>query len=759
MKIRIKVKQLVYFLGLLMVFVFAFNYGTSSSQKLAEADRGVMQAEKSEQILHMIDSAKPDEQLKLIEEYMLKDDSGDLTHIYDVYIGPDGSMYGGGSSEVDTQPEFNLKEQVPYLELYVQSGTSDPAISTAAKLLTYYYDGSGQWEKAAQLLTEARKRLHITRYIYARDELFMLQAKLAAEHEQYDELLRLCADMLLENKNSINSDTYVRISDLLVEYAMSDGKAAEMLKQIQDEMERQKNQMKDGDVVKLQSEQLQGILDRQNKLSSNKIKTGAEVSGTITKSNGEPLAYAGVFLRREEDINRSIFDMEPYQTMTNGKGEYTFKGVVPNSYKLFLGVNLSQISGWTWPVLPDDGWIDLRGQSKVQEDVVFQPLMELKSPVNEDVVRDKTMTFEWEPVAGAAYYNLNIGMKLHSGSTSRAVRQGITTPRVQVQAEDLYYEISGISSYSHGKEQEQLDPLSLLGYANAKNQFSWSVEAYSADGKLLTRSNGYRLSNDLTGNLPFFYLKERTLTEADEMLLAGKLDDAEAMYEADADRDPSDAHSLHMMLMILKGKTSLLRGAGTADAEEKKSMDAQQIDILKKLVELHPTENYYEWLADYYFKQADWNRYNRYYAIAESMRPFKDNSYSDGNHAMALMKQGKTDEAKVYLKKSIENDKSHRFIGAYLALFLYSGGSLDEGIQLAVKYPDRMGYNTPVDWEELLIAMKRESAINPGYKAVLKDKIAQYNHGKDEELKRWQPASESGLTALKNFMTALAHVS
>ncbi|MCJ8010537.1 carboxypeptidase-like regulatory domain-containing protein [Paenibacillus sp. KQZ6P-2] len=760
MKIRIKVKHVVYILGLFLVLIVGLNYGTSPAQRMAEADRGSRQAdaEKKEEILRSIDAAKPDEKLKLIEEHMLNDRSSNLPRMYDVYIGPGGTMFSGRSMEVDTRPEFNLKEMVPYLEFYVQSGSSDPDVSTAAKLLAYYYEGSGQWDKASQMLENALERLHITQYTYARNELIFMQVKLAAEQGQYDELLQLSEKLIQENKNQVNPDTMAQLSEYLAQYALVKGKAPEVLKWIQTKMEQQQKQTTDERVHNLYTDQLMEIQNRLSKLTSGGKKALTEVTGTITKSNGEPVAYAGVFLRRQEDDNHSINESEPYQTMTNEHGEYSFEGVLPGSYKLYLGLNISQINGWTWPVLADDGWIDLKGQAKVQENVVFQPLMKLKFPVNEEVIRDKALTFEWEPVAGAAYYNLNVGMKLKSGSSSRTVKQGIVTSRVQIPVQDLYDQISGVSSYSNGNEKVQLDPLSLLGYANTKNQFSWGVEAYSADGKLLTRSDGYRLSNDLTGNLPFFYLKERKMTDADKTLLSGKLDKAEAMYKADADRDPTDMHALHMMLTVLEGKMMLIRGDGKADTDTKKALEAQQVEILERLVELYPTDVYYNWLSDYYFKQADWNNYNRYYTLVKSVSRMKDNSYSDGKHGIALMKQEKPDEAAVYFKESVENDSSHRFIGTYLALHLFMGDSLDEGIQLAAKYPDRMMYNNPLNWEELLLAMKRESTGKRDYSAVLKDKIRLYIQGKDEELKLWQPSADSGLTAMKKFMDALQQV-
>ncbi|MEI0739889.1 hypothetical protein VQ056_30160 [Paenibacillus sp. JTLBN-2024] len=158
--------------------------------------------------------------------------------------------------------------------------------------------------------------------------------------------------------------------------------------------------------------------------------------------------------------------------------------------------------------------------------------------MNNAIVKESSIAFAWEPVQGAAYYNLSVGIKLKSGSTSRVVRRGISVPEVRIQADDLYYEYTGISGFSEGSGQLTIDPLSLLGYANTDNQMTWDVAAYDAGGRMLTRSGGYRLDERLTDRLPFL-LKAREMTEADRTLLSGDLKKAEAMYRADYRRIPT----------------------------------------------------------------------------------------------------------------------------------------------------------------------------------------------------------------------------
>ncbi len=86
------------------------------------------------------------------------------------------------------------------------------------------------------------------------------------------------------------------------------------------------------------------------------------------------------------------------------------------------------------------------------------------------------------------------------------------------------------------------------------------------------------------------------------------------------------------------------------------------------------------------------------------------------------MRQQKWDEAAASFQKSLENDPSHRFIGAYIALTIARGSPLETAAALAEKYPDRMSYSGPIHWDELLLAMKREAAGQDGYFQTLRQR-------------------------------------
>lgn len=673
MRIRIKVKHLVYAVGLLTVLIIAFNYDTPAGKKLAEAGPGAGGADAAVTkalILQKIDLAKADKKLEFIKKFMIDGSETTLSRSYETFIGPGGSYEShAAATDENAIPRFGIEEKAPYLEAYVKEASPDTDMGNAALMLSLYYEGAGQTAKAQRMLEDARKRLANNPDMksgYAMKELTYREAKLAAEQDQ-------------------------------------------------------------------------GIQEL------------TDVSGTLTRSDGTPLAYAGVFLRSRRDVNNSINDSEPYQTMTDANGQYVIKGVLPGVYQIHIGLNLDQISGWTWPG-PYDDWIDVKGQQHITRNIVFQRLLELRSPVNNEVVKDKEITFEWEPVPGAAYYDINLGVQFDGGSSGAFLKSGIRGSMLQVPAEELYQLSGGIVSSSAGNEKLQIVPISLLEFSNPEAQLNWSVEAFDVKGNMITRSDGYRLGAALTGKLPFFYLKDRSLTQADRTLLAGDLDTALSQYQEDYKRNPLDTHSLHMIIRVLEGLNSL-SGIDNQDQAKEQSVRLEQEEqkYLKQMVSLYPTSESYAKIAGYEFKQANWNAYNEYYSLWEKTNDMRDTSYMTGIHGVALMKQGRMEEAEAFLMDSLQHDLSHRFIGAYLACDLYLDGSLKHAAQLAEQFPDRSRSDTSLDWMELVDAMINEAASSSSYPRMLQDNIASaMQTGKYE--------APAGHLAMKAFLKAVMDV-
>ncbi len=419
--------------------------------------------------------------------------------------------------------------------------------------------------------------------------------------------------------------------------------------------------------------------------------------------------------------------------------------MIPGFYQLQLGLGYDQIDGWTWPVQYDD-WIEVKPDDRLNESIVLQPLLELQSPINQETLTGKTIDFRWKAVEGAAYYRLSGGGE--GAVLGVQIRDRIVDNHISIPVEELY-DGGGFSYGSSGDGWESIDPLSLLGFMNPEVRFSWNIEALDADGRLITRSNGYRLNEDTVGNLPFFYLKERELTTADQLLLDKKTDQALEMYQKNIADDPQDVHALHMLVKLMLAKSSLTKDT---------TLEDKAIPLLEKLIQLQPSTNYAFTLSQYYFDHADWKSYNEYYSYYNELNRPNTNGYVLSINATALMQQGKLEEARKQFAIALKYDDSHRFIGSFLAAELYAGESLSSVMTLAERYPEHSfghsGYRWPQMIKQLLAERKNQPKV---FDQELKEKLGWYVNGQTDELKQW--IANAKPSALKTFMQAVLEVS
>lgn len=191
----------------------------------------------------------------------------------------------------------------------------------------------------------------------------------------------------------------------------------------------------------------------------------ATLSGTLTYSDGTPVSRAGIFLRPESEVSHSVFyGSEPYEIVTDAQGRFSFSGVIPGYYQLFLGLSFEQIDGWTWPVQADD-WIEIKPNDRLTNNIILQPLLELKSPVNSQLLTGDSVEFEWETVRNAASYSLSGTVSAEGSTFSYVIRQHITGNKISIPVTDLYNS-GGFSTSSSGEGWESVEPSSLLGFAD-----------------------------------------------------------------------------------------------------------------------------------------------------------------------------------------------------------------------------------------------------------------------------------------------------
>lgn len=738
-------------LAAVLIFILFTEYVIPRIE-LTAAEEGFEQGKVTgkEKLLKLISTAEGSKKWELISKYVIPGTPGLDEESYDVVVGPDSTE--GGGLDRSEPVKFDESEKMPLLLDYVRNGPADKSeYGAAASGLARTYYVKGNSAEAVAILKQAEERIPQL-FGFTRLNLAIQRAGLlnfVGEEEQAQEIIT----GLMMTEDKIGSlDLTARLVTMRAQFLAREGKLQEAVDIVDHTIRDNKSGSgSTGDQADQDSRVWDPIgrltvLSQQLKAASRQTDPASTVKGRVTRSDDTPLAGVGVFLREKKDVTHSLLDAEPYQTMTNSKGEYDFPVVLAGRYQLYAGFNLSQIDGWTWPMMSGN-WIDLNESKHLVKDITLRPLLDLISPVNKQVIRGESIDFQWEPVQGAASYSLKMGVEDKGGVSGIGILSGIQDTHVQIPVTELYDKQTGTSYHSNSEMVMIPDPNSILGFSNPEATYTWSIEAYDAEGKLLTRSNGYRLNSNTLGALPLLQIKSRTLTEADRLLLEGKLDEALTSYKQSFNLNPSDVHSLRMIVKVLDALED--------DPDDRQKLAEKKFPYQKRLAELHPSADNWFRLVDYYFRHNEWESF---YTAYKEMKKYNtegyDDTYDRSLYATVLLKQGRLEEAVKAFEPVMQDDQSHRFVGNYLAAALLRGDSFESVQALARKYPE-IAFTRETYWEGLVIQLKKEARGSADYRQQLSEKIRWVLSG-EKKLDTWFKITHE--YSMKQFLQTLAKV-
>jgi len=744
LKVTVKVKHLVLAVlligtvGSLLQFVVIPKFQVRAA--VEDYERGAPGG-KMNLLAAIEDSVSETKRWELIQEYIIGYGSDSLAHSFDVYVGPGSTM---SSSPNGDSRHWTWEEKLPYLQEYADRGPDAMSRFSAVNQLARYFVSEGRTNDALALLEKSEELGGAWRA-----KLILERAELLASLGESEAAMRLI-ERLEAAAPSTDLDFGGTVAQFKAKLLVGEGKAESAIevvdreiKALEERVEQLKSEFPEKeDFAPAKLEELTQLREQLRKALNG---TGGTVSGTVARSDGTPMARVGVFLRSERDVSHSVMDGEPYQILTDSQGKYEFRNVVPGTYQLFIGLMFDQIDGWTWPTMYDD-WIVVGSGEVRSENVTLRPLIKIEQPSNEAELTGSAVKFSWKPVEGAASYTLFGTVPVESGSNSTVIRSGIPQSEIELPFDDLY-ETAGGYSYRDVDGKFVLDSATLLGFSNPNLRYSWYVEAYDKGGRLITRSNGYRLNEDTMGELPFFYLKGRSLTVADRLMLSGKLDEALAEYTRAYEADRLDRHSLHMIIRIYGAKASINKSY---------VLQGEAVPYMERMLELTPDKRDLLFqMFDYYEGRREWTRAESYYERYLEAIGGKAEGYTQSLYAGALMKQRRINEAEIQFREALKADPSHRFVGYFLAVELYAGQTFEQVAKLAAAYPERAPYGdgTP-DWKKLIDRLESESGSYEGdYGKRLKSALDDFFDGKDSSEKA------DGLPALDAFVAALRKVS
>lgn len=742
MKIRMKVKHLLFIMIGVLLFIPLVTFIIKPQVHLYVTKKKLEQgdfASKSE-LLDILESNKilDNQKWEIIQDVMFYEG---IERQFDAIVGPSYTQYSH-----DNAVTFSWEEKLPYLKKYIKEGPiNEYLLSSAKQLVTYYTETANQVDKADDILEKAIQRTDGQEDSWIRGDLQLEQIQLAMNHEDYSKATTLLQKLA---KNTNQDDYYfqAKIDQKNAEIKFYQGDLNGAYKEVKNALAayitKEKDELEAGGTTDVYEE----LLSMEGNLQNALTQDGASISvvkGRIIRNDGKPMANVGVFLRPSYDVNRSVSIDDLYQ-MTDSNGYFKFKNVLPGDYQISLGLMFEQINGWTWPVDMDD-WILVEGKNEINYDITFHPLINIHSPVNQQKITEKNVHFSWDKVEDASYYHLQLGVEIESGNISSAFKTHLTDNQVTVPIDELYHQEVSVSFAD--EDMKLIDPKSLLAFTNTDNRFFWSVEAYTKEGELITRSDGYRLDEETIGNLPFFFLKERQMTDADQLLLDKKIKKAFAAYKANYEKNKNDIHSLRMIVRLMNAMSE--DPIDTIDSNE-------TIPYLKTLAEKTHSPNILYRLVDYYYESQEWNAFHKWFADYSNSVDNHIDEYSQTMYASALMKQGKMVEADKQFKKSLEKDKTNEFVGYWLAVKLYKGDAFDDVLQTAKTYPEHyIGERNP-NWYQLIQAMRQESKTDKAYRQKLKDALDLSFQNKEDALSKWTETTKK--KAMKAFIKAIEEV-
>ncbi|MFD1019320.1 hypothetical protein [Thalassobacillus hwangdonensis] len=704
MKISMKVKHLVYTaLGVLFASLLISQYILPTYSEAGDRQKEVSSAEG---ILKKLESSMLSDKKRndlIMDQLSIR--SVDY-NTYDLYIGPSMTHQSAVTDGIEKVP---FEQMLPHVRGYLEKNRN-ATYETAVKWIAIHYRNQGKLEKAVKEVDRYADQLTMKGNEYWSLQLFKAELLSAESPEASLEALN-------EYKQGIRKvpDSYLALESVRLEVRMllAEKRYEEALGLIEEWSPKanSENVFSTYNYLTTTQEQLEAWEEEQASLHT--------VSGKIMKDNGEPLKHVTVYLRPPEFSNHSVMEeSEPFFATTDEEGRFTIGGVPKGNYEMMLGMQFSQINGYTWPV--ENGDVFTVEEDEYTE-VNMQPLMKTYAPSDFEELKGN-VTFEWEPVEGAASYELNLGIDTDNYHISSLARPDIQGTTVTLKKDEILGHANGISHSGNGDGGMKLVPESVLGFSNAEADFFWYVNAYDASGNLITSSNGYRLSEDYVGEIPYFQYKEHDLSKADQLLLDDQTEQAIEAYQNAYKENPENIHALRML-------TKLTREMEQLTEDEQKDLEMEYFkDLAEKTNDAHALFR----LMMHASEEGDWESYFEYaekYKQVENM-----NSYTSGMHAIALMKSGEEQQAASLFEEVVVERGEHRFMPVWATLTISMTGDFEQAIELASKYPY---IDDESDWKGILERLEKKLEDDPVAKEQFEEGLELYLSGDESSFNQW----------------------
>ncbi|WP_079477092.1 carboxypeptidase-like regulatory domain-containing protein [Halobacillus salinus] len=632
---------------------------------------------------------------------------GRMSYIEEKIIMPQGiqrfdvfkSTTGAASADFLGEGEIPLEVRAPFLKEYLEDGYKQGAYTEALQQYSMSFFKKGDLQQAIDVVEKYLAKYPGKNEAYW--EAYFLKVELSSIKD-IDKALQLVESISSAERAVLPEPLKSEALEVEVRHLISQKKYDEAYQMVESYLTPD-GWGHSGEYLEQTRRNLKRWTEGETELHT--------ISGTISTDDGDPVANSIVYAKPEADIN--TFRGEEHELLphayTDEDGNYTMYGVPEGEYAFFFGTQFEQVKGYAWP--------EIDRIYKVDQDLTWnaelRTLIQTYQPTNFEVVKGDEMTFDWEGVDGAAYYQVLLEKHVDSGSTTSAF-QSTDQDELTVSLEELYDFLGGVSLYDEDEHGGRPIPESLLSLAYPDAERSWSVIAFDKNGEFLSSSQGFRLSTEQEDGVPFFSVEERELTEADQALLDHEYERAASLY-----KEKGDAHSLRMFIRLKE--------------HEKNSGDL--LPLKREYAEVSGVPGAWRDLASDASRERKWEIYFEAMDHVLQQDSFLDDSVR-ATYATALAKNGRYEEAENWFKKASELG-SDEAIRTWTALKVYQEG-IDEALAIADQYPsyhgpfDEMAFG---DWESLLEALKQET-VDEGASEQLKQGLEVF-FSPDQDIEPW----------------------
>jgi tetratricopeptide (TPR) repeat protein len=328
----------------------------------------------------------------------------------------------------------------------------------------------------------------------------------------------------------------------------------------------------------------------------------ATINGQVQLED-QPLAGVHVFLI-DKALHQDYYSgtIRGYQrVITDADGSFVFNGLAPGRYALGIGVQPEQVQGYTLSRWQED--IVLTAGAVAERDLNFVPTVKLLAPLAAEA-QEERFTFIWEPVVGAASYDLFFGPVTRGdngelrATYTTILRSGLQEPQVTIDIKDEIARQRFNPSIHY--EDGEINPRSILGLFYSE-EYTWGVYAYDEHGNRISDSLGYSFFFR-DKQLPLFKVRGNELTDADRLLLDKQFEAAIAAYLQQLDQNPRDSHSLLVLARLYQ--------FGTSPGESDPETSARYYERLLQVEDLPEVR---EALGRVYYQAAQYDQAAKYY--------------------------------------------------------------------------------------------------------------------------------------------------